>query len=480
MLTEFIVDNHLHLDLLFEKYSDHTAIIGPGLHLTYAELGERIVQVAGQIQTLRLPKGSCIGLYADNPVLSLILMPAAWQAGAIFVPFDVKAPLNSLLSIVKPDILVTDQPVDGNTTVPVISPDRLLERNPQEENIQERLQPLNPDAEASVILTSGSSGTPKGVVHTIGNYIYSAWGSIDYLSMSTDDSWLLSLPLFHVGGLMIFARTMLSGAQAILPETGRDLDSTLKHHKPTFLSLVPTQLMRLLETPEMTGILQQCRGILLGGAAAPEWLIRKAFRLGVPILPTYGSTESCAQATGVSIHAPEADLLTSGKPLRFRSIRLDEDQRIIIGGKTIFKRYLHANQPMLPNQETEFKTSDIGRFDASGNLIVLGRSDQVFQSGGENINPFEIEEALLEQKGIRIAVVVPVDHPEFGQVPWAFVLGSSPFEPEPIKEALKKRLSPYKIPKEILPIPTEGGVNAMKPDRQKLVRLAAQIQKSSR
>ncbi len=479
MLSGFIDSNRLELDRLFDKYADRTALIGPDLSLTYATLKQRIMLAASQIRKHIPHKGRRIGLYAENPALYPVLMQAAWQAGAVFVPFDVNTPLDKLVNIVEPDLLITDQSVPSGPAVVVIHPDQLFKKHKKKKYESEHLDSLDLNAEASVILTSGSSGTPKGVVHTIGNYLYSAWGTIDYLSMNSNDSWLASLPLFHVGGLIIFIRTLLSGCLSILPQNNRELETPIRQHQPVFLSLVPTQLIRLLEKPEMVVILKQCRGILLGGAAAPEWLILKAFHLGIPILSTYGSTESCAQATGVGLQALEEERLTSGKTLRFRTVRLDKDQNIIIGGKTIFKHYLIKGQKPETRPQVEFKTSDIGRFDASGNLIVLGRSDQIFQSGGENINPFEIEEALSGQKGITAAVVVPVSHPEFGQVAWAFVQVAPPFEPENIKKALRKGLPSYKIPKEILEMPVESRSNAMKPDRQKLAQIAAHIFKTS-
>jgi o-succinylbenzoate---CoA ligase len=478
MLTEFILNRRLDLDTVFDRYAEQTAMVGPGFSLTYPELKTRILAAAAQLKTHSGKQGMRIGLYAENPALYPILMQAVWQIEAVFIPFDVKAPLDHHLAIIVPDLLITDQPVPQGNRIPTVHPDQLAITSPAEKKTASQLLSLNLEAEASVILTSGSSGTPKGVVHTIGNYLYSAWGTIDYLSLSSDDSWLVSLPLFHIGGLLICIRTMLSGALAILPENSRELEPPIKAYQPSILSLVPTQLLRFLEKPEMSLLLKQSRGILLGGAAAPEWLIRKAFRQGVPVLPTYGSTESCAQATGVGLHSSESDQLTSGKALRFRSVRLDRDQNIIIGGQTIFKHYLTRDGIPEARPEREFKTSDIGRFDASGNLVVLGRSDQIFQSGGENINPFEIETALADLEGIIAVVVVPVSHPEFGQVPWAFVQTVELLKPEQIKQALKKQLPAYKIPKEIYQMPLDNRINAMKPDRKKLAEIAAQLQKT--
>ena len=477
MLSRFMTDNRLELDRLFDKYAGRTALIGPDLRLTYATLRQQILLAAIHMRNHCPQGGGQIGLYAENSALYPVLMQAAWQAGAVFVSFDVKAPLENLLNIVEPDLLITDQSVSAGRTAAIVHPDRLFEKPESNENMPEHLDSLDLDAEASVILTSGSSGTPKGVVHTIGNYVYSAWGTIDCLSMNRSDSWLVSLPLFHVGGLTIFFRTLLSGALSILPQNNRKLETPILQYQPGFLSLVPTQLIRFLEKPEMVAILKQCRGILLGGAAAPAWLIRKAIHLGIPVLPTYGSTESCAQATGVSPQAPEDERLTSGKVLRFRTVRLDEEQNIIIGGKTIFKHYLIDGGKPETCQQYEFKTNDLGRFDAAGNLVVLGRSDQIFQSGGENINPFEIEAVLAEQKGITAAAVVPVSHPEFGQVPWAFIQVTPPFEPEKVKQALRKWLPSYKIPKEILEMPVDDRINAMKPDRHKLTQIAENISK---
>src|SRR5690606_17516003 len=106
---------------------------------------------------------------------------------------------------------------------------------------------------------SGSSGTPKLAQHSWGNHVYSARGSLQYLPLAPEDSWLLSLPLFHVGGLAIVVRCWLAGAQLQVPDPEQTLAEALLMFQPTHLSLVPTQLQRLLALPELVPVLQRCK-----------------------------------------------------------------------------------------------------------------------------------------------------------------------------------------------------------------------------
>ncbi len=145
----------------------------------------------------------------------------------------------------------------------------------------------------------GALGSAKAVVHSLANHFYSALGANQLMPLNPGDRWLISLPLYHVGGLAIFFRTLLSGATMVVPSEKLTLAETLTNKKISHLSLVPTQLQRLLQSSDGIDSLLQLKLILLGGSPIPETLLDQSEELGLNINTTYGSTEMASQvATG--------------------------------------------------------------------------------------------------------------------------------------------------------------------------------------
>ncbi|MCP4156081.1 MAG: AMP-binding protein, partial [bacterium] len=257
--------------------------------------------------------------------------------------------------------------------------------------------PMEPESEATVILTSGSTGSEKAALHTYGNHFYNALGSNENITLEPGDRWLLSLPLFHVGGLGILFRCFLAGAAVVIPEKSAPLSLSLTKHKITHASMVSTQLVTLMENKITKSHL---KALLLGGSAFPEALIRKALSLNLPIYTTYGLSEMASQVTTTSKNdtaptPPPGRLTSSGKILNFRTIKI-ENNEILVKGKTLFKGYLEKDSISIPlTKDGWFGTGDLGAIDAYGYLRVSGRKDNMFISGGENIMPEEIEALLL-------------------------------------------------------------------------------------
>lgn len=322
----------------------------------------------------------------------------------------------------------------------------------------------------TLLFTSGSSSTPKMAALTFENFYYSALGSQLFLQMKPQHQWLASLPLFHVGGLAIFFRCFLAGAAATLSVL--PLEEALTFHKISHLSLVPTQLYRLLSSSsvmaESTFPHLQC--ILIGGASFSEELYRKARHL--PVFPTYGMTEMASQIT--MDRSQKDDPLTYGAPLPYREVKIQDDGEILVRGKTLFKGYFKNNIGLhLPLEQGWFATKDIGKWTADGKLLVLGRKDCMFISGGENIHPEEVERALCSIESISQAIVVPVADVEFGQRPVAFIqqLGNGP-SLDAIKDLLRAKLPPHALPIQIYSLPDSEAMHYMKVSRRSLTELA--------
>ncbi|MBL9119452.1 MAG: AMP-binding protein [Phycisphaerae bacterium] len=319
---------------------------------------------------------------------------------------------------------------------------------------------LDPDAEAVAIRTSGSSGEPKFAVHRLGSLLANAEASNRRVPFSQEDCWLLSLSPHHVGGLGIVIRAMVASACVHVGQGPGDLAVDLREHRwITHVSVVATQLRRLLDDPSLDRRIIALRALLLGGGPTPARWRDEALDRGWPLYVTYGLTECASQVT-TSLAMRGDDATDAGVPLDGVRVRCDEVGEIHVAGPTLFAGYLEsgATSPAAP---TECATGDLGRFDERGRLQVLGRRDAMFVSGGENIRPEEIENALRTIPGVSNACVVAVEDSIWVRRPVAFVAGAfDPANVEPVLAALPR----YKWPDRIMAMPFEEAARA-KPRR---------------
>ena len=335
----------------------------------------------------------------------------------------------------------------------------------EEENPGKKL-PLNGLQHAVIIQTSGSTGTARGAVLTLSAVLAAAGFANQNMPLRQGDRWLVTLPFFHVSGLSILFRCAAAGACAVFPEAGSTLAQGLLAHDATHLSLVPTQLQRLLDDPEAVPCLRKMKGVLLGGAPMPESLLRRAFEAGIPLIPSYGMTETAAQCCAVPPGSDFSLLQTSGRPLQPGSMRIDERGMIQYNGDALFQGYLQGDGSLHLPLSTDgwFPTGDCGFFDEAGFLHVNGRADSMIICGGENIHPEEIEQLLCTAPGIRRVLVSGVTHAEYGTIPVAFI---DPEDGAAIDEVflrryLAERLPRFKHPRRFLrwPDAEPGGLKA--------------------
>ncbi|MGB3541420.1 AMP-binding protein, partial [Rubrivirga sp.] len=277
--------------------------------------------------------------------------------------------------------------------------------------------------------------------------------------------------LYHVGGLGIVMRCVLAGATMAVPSRSAPAAERVERFRPTHASFVSTQLQRLLDAD---ADLSSLHAVLLGGSAMPAALIDRALEAGVPAVVSYGLTEMTSTVTATRLPPSRSDLATSGAPLPHRDVRISDDGEIEVGGPTRYVGRVFEGE-ILPAPEWH-PTGDIGRFDAEGRLIVTGRRDLQFVSGGENVHPEPIEAALSALDGVLEAVVVPVPDLEFGHRPAAFVRLE---DVDPTRDAstfLRTCLEDVRatLPSFMVPIVAYewGGAEGLKPDRPALTREA--------
>jgi O-succinylbenzoic acid--CoA ligase len=248
------------------------------------------------------------------------------------------------------------------------------------------------DDVALVITTSGSTGPPKGAELSRPALEASARGTMARIGRRADDCWLACLPWHHIGGLQVLLRARLFGIPLVVHERF-DVARVDAERDATLVSLVPTQLLRLLDV----GVdLARFRAILLGGAQAPPGLLDRAAAAGAHVVTTYGMSET----SGGCVY--------DGTPLDGVQMRIDGNGRVQLRGSVLMSRY--RLQPELTAEVLRdgwFVTSDLGRLGPGGRLSVHGRVDDVVVTGGENVDAAVTAVADAEWGQRLVAVVVP-------------------------------------------------------------------------
>ncbi|MGA1845224.1 MAG: o-succinylbenzoate--CoA ligase [bacterium] len=457
------------------------ALAGPDCLLTYGEVCRRMLGIADALRTAGIGRGDRIAVLGPNSVECVLLLIALWRLGAVAVPVSTRWPpglVDMALEGIGCRTLVLSRDHAGEygkayrvfLLDEVVAPCRLDQGTPEALS-----HPVDCDQDATIIYTSGSSGTPKAVLHTLGNHCHSALGSNALIPFAPGDRWLLSLPLYHIAGIAILFRAALGGGAVAVPGTTAPIDECIRQEGVTHCSLVSTQLYRLLQKRETREALSRMKAILLGGGAFPDRLIEKALEYGLPIHLSYGSTEMASQITTAGCGGHGSALQCSGAPLPFREVKIAPDGEILVRGQTLFKGYVQgAAVTRGCDREGWFHTGDTGLLDEKGDLTVTGRRDRMFISGGENIQPEEIERHLCRLPGVLQAVVVPVRDEEFGERPVAFVeMGEgASFEPRVLARRLEPHLPRFKIPDQFLPWPDAVSLCGEKPNRMLLRKLA--------
>lgn len=293
----------------------------------------------------------------------------------------------------------------------------------------------------TLTLTSGSTGAPKAVVHHIQQHLANAKAVCELMDFQAGDCWLLSLPLYHVSGQGIVWRWLLQGAELALPS--EDFYPNLL--EATHASLVPTQAQRLLQyLAEQPQTAVKTRAILLGGAQIPAKICAKCTALGIKTYSGYGMTEM-ASTVFAKQNQGESGV---GMPLADREFQIVE-QELWLRGAGLALGYWQGKklQPLI-NEQGWLQTKDKAHWDGK-QLQLLGRLDNMFISGGENIQPEEIEALIQQYENVKQVFVLPQPDQEFGQRPVAFISFITEFNPQQVAELkawLADKIEKFKQP----------------------------------
>jgi len=309
-----------------------------------------------------------------------------------------------------------------------------------------------------ILYTSGTSGQAKGVALSSANLLASANASAALLGASAADRWLLCLPIFHVGGLSILLRSVLTGSAVVLHTRFDPLavDRDLDRERISGISLVATMLARLLEVRGPKQAPSHLACVLLGGSAVPDALRNAAVRAGFPVAVSYGLTEAASQ---VATRPPNMSHDAGLQPLPGTAIRIVDESGHVLGPRETGEICVHADSVMhgywrRPDATREvlrdgwLHTGDVGALDAEGGLHVFDRRSDLIVSGGENVYPAEIESVLLAHPDIAEAGVAGEDDEVYGARPaaWLVCRGANPPQVEALHAFCRERLASYKCP----------------------------------
>jgi O-succinylbenzoic acid--CoA ligase len=307
---------------------------------------------------------------------------------------------------------------------------------------------------AVIIATSGSTAAPKGVELSAAALLASARASLARVGARDGERWLACLPVTHVAGLQVLVRSLAGGTEpAVAPAADA---GSLAGAGAAHVSVVPTQLVRLMESAAGRESLLSYKSVLVGGAAAGAGVLAQARAAGIRVVTTYGMSETCGGC------------VYDGVPLDGVSVRAGDDGRLRIAGPVLMNRY-HGQ----PSQTAsvlaggEFLTSDLGTVSAAGVVTVRGRADDVINTGGHKVVPGEVAAALSTCAAVREAVVVGRHDAEWGQRVVAVVVPADPGAPptlELLRTHVRLSLPRYACPSEVVLVDAIPALPSGKPD----------------
>ncbi|MFF5521752.1 class I adenylate-forming enzyme family protein [Streptomyces coeruleorubidus] len=468
-----------------QLHPDRTALVFGERTWTYGQLRDWIVASARQLRRHGAGPGSVVAYAGASRPEVFVLMYATSRIGGVFVPVNGAATppeIAYLLADSGADVLITDAAcaaklVGDGTAPPDIT--RLcldeeppggyapLNRTPDEPVGDDAPAPVTEDDLALIAYTSGTSGRPKGVLLTHGNVFWSCVNGLLGLDLARDDVTLITTPVFHIAVLSgVGSYTWAKGGTVVL-EPAFSVDNfltTVRRHRVSVTFAVPAMLALLARHPGFAAAdLSSLRWILSGGAAAPAAVADVFHRRGIPVLSSYGLTETAA---GVTYRDPRDGPGCSGEaglaaPLAEVRI-VGPDNRpaphgttgeIVVRSPSVAAGYLGLPEESAAARDAGgwFHGGDRGYMDSEGRLVVVGRMKDTIITGGENVDPTEVEEALAACPCVDEAAVVGTPDPVWGEVVTAIVVPAEGADCslEDIQTFLSASLTRHKIPRRL-------------------------------
>lgn len=507
---------HDLLDHRVRSHPDAPAIVDDTTQLTNRELAERVDRVASALLAHGVAKGDRVATLAPPSLDFWVTYLASVSIGAIWHglnPVYREREFAYLLGDAKPRIVFVRSPFDdrvydtelqdidddvqqfvtiGTPTGEAVALDRFLEASVPAEVLQRRRARVRPEDVAVIVYTSGTTGNPKGAMLSQGTITQSALVNRDWMGDRLRST-VCAAPINHVGALNNVCMNVFAAGGRIIFHPRVDLAALgriREREQPTYLVTSPTGFMMTMSAPGFDPRkLSHTALIVCGGATTPHAILEAWAPIGCPIVSVYGQTETCGIITHTDLDAPLVDVAdTIGRPIPGAECRVarQDGSDCAIGetGELQFRGpFVMSGYYGKPDATAEaftadgfLRTGDLGYARDDGNLVFVGRLKEMFKSGGYNVYPLEIEQAIASHPDVLLAAVLPTPHPLYQEVGHAFVMprpGCS-IDETSLRDYLKARIANYKVPKSFsidaaLPLLPNGKV-----DKQALkARLAA-------
>jgi acyl-CoA synthetase (AMP-forming)/AMP-acid ligase II len=466
------------LEMAASGYGDRVAVQNAGERLTYAELFAAAGRAAAAIAASGAERTAILDV--NSLAVPVGLFASAW-AGVPYVPLNYRLTsdeVDALAARIAPAYLVTDaERAPGLSHLPetrVVERGAFLER--ARSGDASPAWPMDPEAIALLLYTSGTTGPPKAAVLRHKHLVAYILGSVEFASAAEEDAALVSVPPYHVAGMAAILSGVYSGRRIVQlssfsPETWLE---TARRERITNAFVVPTMLARIVEALEASGPVElpHLRAISYGGGKMPQPVIEKAMALfpAAGFTNAYGLTETSSTISlltpddhraAAASRDPEVRrrLVSVGRPLPGLELQIrDPDGKLLgpdargeicVRGEQVAGEYLERGSQLGP--DGFFATRDGGFLDAEGYLFVDGRIDDVIVRGGENLSPGEIEDVLIGHSAVADCAVVGVPDEEWGEAVAAVIVlaeGHSA-DPDELRDWVRARLRSSRTPQRI-------------------------------
>jgi fatty-acyl-CoA synthase len=462
---------------------ERVAVVHGGLEYTYADLHDRVQRLAAVLRGKGVRRGDRVAYLGGNHPALLETLFAAGTLGAVFVPLNTRLAVPELAYMLDdsgsrvlvhgaeksaeateladspgPRVLV---PVGGDA--PGCYEDLLARAVPEPVD-----EPVGPDDTCMIMYTSGTTGRPKGAELTHGNITWNCVNVLIDVDVTADETTLVSAPMFHTAALnMTCLPTLLKGGRVVI-EPGFDPARTIELFTALRISWmfgVPAMFNALTEHPDWPDAdLSSLRVLMAGGAPVPESTIAAYQKRGLTFLQGYGMTETAPGVLMLGAADSVRKAGSAGRPSIFTDVRVvrpdltdaapGEPGEVLVQGPNVMRGYWGRSDDTARSRTADgwFRTGDVATRDPEGFVTIVDRVKDMIISGGENIYPAEVENALYDHPDVLECAVIAVPDERWGEVGRAVVVprpGSAPAETDLITH-LTGQLARYKIPKSVV------------------------------
>ena len=464
----------------------HPAFVFEGHERSYADLAERVDRAADRLVAGGVAAGDRVGFCGLNRVEQVEALAACARIGAVLLPLNNRLTVGELryqLADAEPRLILVSDGF-GPTIVEAAGPgvtvadldvggwDGIGESQagppaPAATPVDAR-RTADGSEPVLMVYTSGTTGRPKGAVHTRRSLLFTVLNGVAHQDLMADDRILTLLPLFHVGGLNIQTLPALYVGATVILQRRFDPAETLDligRHRPTQTLLVPAVMAALLGHPDIDRTdLSSLRGVNSGSSVVPDHLIQGFLDRGLPVGQVYGATETGPTAVVLRYDDGAANIGSCGRAALHTEVRLVDPSgldvepgqagELLVRGPNLFDHYhRRPDDTAAAFVDGWYRTGDVARRDAGGWLFIEDRLGDVLISGGENVYPAEVENALAEHPAIGAVAVIGRADERWGEVPVA-VIEAADTEPPPTVDELRAwcadRLARYKQPREVV------------------------------